>query len=472
MRRRLTVAMLLLVAATLVVTGIGSFYFVRRAAVTTAQTELAGQGRAIERTAAESGAKLASRAGRELEVIRATGDFSAVRVLRLQPDGSLVGNLPPGLEPQDLHIRALQAGEQVVGHVSGLEVFTAVPIPGTTATGAQPILVITRRVHNPADGLVYFGVIGAVALVLAGLVALALARRFTRPLVAAVDTTGRIARGDLDARVTPHAGDDDEFTRLATSINTMASALARARDQERQFLLSVSHELRTPLTSIRGYAEAITDGAADDPVAAAAVIETEAGRLERLVRDLLDLARLDADRFTLSLAPVDCDRVARAVAGGFRPGAGRLEIDLVVVPAEPSPLWVQADADRLAQIVANLVENASTFATGQVVVGTTLAAGRPVLWVADDGPGIPASDLSRVFERHYTSDRADGRHTGSGLGLAIVAELAAAMGASVRAESPVVDGHGTRMVVLFPAQPPDGAERQPPNGRERASAGI
>ncbi len=114
-------------------------------------------------------------------------------------------------------------------------------------------------------------------------------------------------------------------------------------------------------------------------------------------------------------------------------------------------MWVEADPDRLGQVVANLVENASSFAEHQIVVGAGTIGGRPVVWVTDDGPGIPADQLAKVFERHFTSDRVSGRRKGSGLGLAIVSELASAMGASVGAQSPVADGHGTTMVVWMRA---------------------
>ena len=231
----------------------------------------------------------------------------------------------------------------------------------------------------------------------------------------------------------------------------MGANLVRAREQERQFLLSVSHELRTPLTSIRGYADAVLDGATDDPSAAAAVISTEASRLERLVQDLLDLARLDADRFSLQTRPVDCAQVVRQVVDGFRPRADQLGLELIAGSGPSAPVWVSADPDRLGQVVANLVENASSFAAHQVMVGTGSVAGRPAVWVTDDGPGIPPDQLSEVFERHFVSDRVPGRRKGSGLGLAIVSELATAMGATVEAESPVAGGRGTTMVVWLAA---------------------
>ncbi len=462
MRRRLTVSILVLVAVTLIVTSIGSYYFIQRAALSTAQQELSGQGRAISSTI--SGGATITSAGfrRELKVIAEAGAFQGIDLVALHPDGTITGDLPAGITFGQLDVPALQAGDQVKGHDRSFLVYTAIPTPIATVTTYVPVLIITRQVHNPANGLHYFALVGAIGLIVAALVAATLARRFTRPLVAAVATTRRIASGDLDATVEVRPREDPEFAQLADSINTMGANLVRARDQERQFILSVSHELRTPLTSIRGYAEAILDGAAEEPAEAAAVISAEARRLERLVQDLLDLARLDADRFSLEIQAVDCTQAVRQVVDGFRPRAGELGLELITAQGTDGPLWVRADADRLVQILANLVENASSFAARRIVVGASAVAGAPTVWVVDDGPGIPPDQLSRVFERHFTSDRVGGRRKGSGLGLAIVSELATAMGATVRAESPATDGRGTRLVVHLrpdvrpaPLAPPD-----------------
>jgi two-component system sensor histidine kinase BaeS len=339
-------------------------------------------------------------------------------------------------------------------------------------------------VHDPANGLKYFGLVGVIGLGIAALVAAALARRFSRPLVSAVHTTGQIASGDLDAKVTVGRHEMPEFAQLADSINSMGASLVRARDQERQFLLSVSHELRTPLTSIRGYADAVIDGATDDPVGAAHVISAEAGRLERLVQDLLDLARLDANRFSLDLQAVDGGEVVQSVVEGFQHRARELGLELTSAIDPGEPLWVLADTDRLGQVVANLIENAASFAEHRIVVGAASVAhdvspddrsagpdagplGRPgevvagsqtvpsvpAIWVVDDGPGIGPDELPLVFDRHYTSDRGLGRRQGLGLGLAIVSELAGAMGATVRADSPVAEGRGTRFVVWLRSAP-------------------
>ncbi len=461
MRRRLTIAMVLLVALTLVATGVVSYYFIQRAAVSTAQQELAGQGRAISTTLSEGSSVTKVGIRRELAVMRQAGDFAAVDVLALQPDGSISGTYPAGVSAADLDVAALRQGRQVSGRSGTHLIYTAVPTPLPSVTRYTPVLVISRTVDEPANGLRYFALVGLVTLLVAALVAAALARRFTRPLDAAVSATRRIAAGDLDATVEHTRGEDPEFAELAGSINSMGATLQRAREQERQFLLSVSHELRTPLTSIRGYADAIVDGTAAHSADAAGIIGAEARRLERLVQDLLDLARLDADRFSLDLVTVDAAAAVHQVVDGFRRSAAELGLDLLAAPGSAATLWVRADPDRLVQVLANLAENASSFARTQVVLGSALVAGVPTLWVVDDGPGIPAEQLGRVFERHFVSDRVRGRRKGSGLGLAIVSELVTAMGGSVEAESPVVEDRGTRIVVRLPPAPDPSASASP-----------
>ncbi|HEX6596275.1 MAG TPA: HAMP domain-containing sensor histidine kinase, partial [Acidimicrobiales bacterium] len=223
---------------------------------------------------------------------------------------------------------------------------------------------------------------------------------------------------------------------LAESFNEVAVQLAKAREAEQAFLLSVSHELKTPLTAIRGYAEGLGEGAlpADE---AAATIVSESRRLERLVQDLLELAKLDARRFSLDVRPTDVGEVVADTAEGFRPAAERagLTLDVRVERGVPA---ASADPDRLAQVVSNLVENALKYAATSITVGAK--AGE--LWVEDDGPGIGADDVAHVFEPFYTSSRPAAREVGTGLGLAIVHELVEAMGGTVRAEAGAGGGTG------------------------------
>jgi two-component system, OmpR family, sensor kinase len=286
-------------------------------------------------------------------------------------------------------------------------------------------------------------------------VSLWLVRRLTGPLQAMEHTARAIAGGDLDARVgLPDTDVDDEFAAVGRAIDTMAAELSRHRSLERAFLMSISHDLRTPLTSIRGYAEALAEGAADDEESrrrAALIIEAEARRLERLVADLLELARLDAREFSLHLGPVDVGEVAQHAALALEPAAREAGVRLVV-GREPGAV-ATADPERLAQVVANLVENALKYAATTVEVATQAGSGGAAIEisVADDGPGIDAEDLPRVFERLYTSRRQPGRKVGTGLGLAIVRELVTAMGGRVDV-GPTAEG-GTRFVVALPSDP-------------------
>ena len=279
------------------------------------------------------------------------------------------------------------------------------------------------------------------AAVAAGLAYL-LARRISRPLARVADASRRLAAGESDVRVAIDG--EDELAGLAASFNRMAEDLAVAREAERTFLLSASHELRTPLTAVRGYAEALADGATE-PEEAGRVIAGEAERLERLVQDLLDLARLDQRRFTVSSEPVDLNEVARAVEERYAPRAQDFGVTLAVEAGEQA--GAVADRDRLVQVASNLVENAlrSTPAGGRVVVRTA----RRSIAVEDTGPGLSPEDLPRAFERFYLHGRyRGGRSVGSGLGLAIVRELTEAMGGSVSVQSTL--GGGTAFLVTLP----------------------
>ena len=260
-------------------------------------------------------------------------------------------------------------------------------------------------------------------------------------------TARRIAAGDLSARADLGSQRNDEMTDLGRALNAMAAQLEHARGLERDFILSVSHDLRTPLTSIRGYAEALADGTLDDVDGrkkAAEIIGAESRRLERLVADLLDLARLDAHEFSLTPRPVDAGEVVHAAALAFGPAADELGVAMHVDAPEPVP--ADADPERLGQIVANLVENALKYATSRIDV-TAAPDGQVVVRVQDDGPGVSALDLPHVFDRLYASRTVPGRKVGTGLGLAIVRELSVAMGGTVWAEP---GDQGTRFLVRLP----------------------
>lgn len=255
-----------------------------------------------------------------------------------------------------------------------------------------------------------------------------IARSIARPIRRVAAATRALA-ADQQHEPLPQEG-TTEVASLAQAFNEMTEQLSASREAERNFLLSVSHELKTPLTAIRGYAEGLADGAFDSDEAAR-IISVEAGRLERLVRDLLDLARMNRSEFAVRREPVDLAEIAREAVRRHEAAAKQFKVELTAAGVET---WVEGDEDRLLQVASNLVENAlrETPAGGRVSVGA--AAG--LLSVADTGPGIATDDLPHAFERFYLYDKVGkGRPVGSGLGLAIVKQLARAMGGDVSVES-------------------------------------
>ena len=321
----------------------------------------------------------------------------------------------------------------------------------TTATGGR-IVVVRRSGLSAGDwrpfvvSLVLAGLGGAVV---ATLLALVLARRLIRPVRRLSEATRAVASGRSDVSV-PVEG-KDELAELSAAFNAMAAELADAREAERRFLLSVSHELKSPLTAIRGYAEGLSDGAVA-PREAGAAIGEESQRLERLVRDLLDLGQLERRRFSIATEPVDLATVAARAAERFAVRARELGLALRV--EADGYAVVLADPDRLLQAVSNLVENALrvTPAGGTVVV--RVFPGR--IEVADNGPGLEVSDLPHAFDRFYLHDRyRSDRPVGSGLGLALVRELAEAMGGKVSVVS--APGKGTAFAIDLQLSQPSAA---------------
>ena len=264
---------------------------------------------------------------------------------------------------------------------------------------------------------------------LAALAAFLLARRIARPVHRVAEAARSLARGTRPKPVPVEGA--AELATLALAFNDLDEQLVRAREAEKSFLLSISHELKTPLTAIRGYAEALQDGALE-PEDVAATVVVEAARLERLVGDLLDLARMNRTDFSIHPGEIELTEVAEDAVRRYEQQADIFGLSLVVVADGPSP--AVADADRLLQVVSNLVENALRLTPrgGEVRVLTSPG----VLRVEDTGPGLELEDRERAFERFYLHERyGRERPVGTGLGLAIVKELTEAMGGTVEVTS-------------------------------------
>ena len=446
MRRRILLLFVGAVALALLLSGTATYLLLRN-------DTRADVARQLDRKITEAAANPIRQSTRGFATTREVLDLRTAAVYELSSAGLAPAPILERGEPLDEQVR-----HRIDGYVPRLRTERTVRgIVGSLAYAARRsrsdesrVLVYTKTLPDNLGRLLrWFAVGGIVAFLVVVGAAAVVARRITRPLRAAEATTRRIAAGDLSVRVpvpSKGGGGRDEVGDLARSINTMAEELDRSRHLERQFLMSVSHDLRTPLTSIRGYAEAIAEGTANDHARAATVIASESRRLERLVRDLLELAKLNARQFTLDPRRTDVTELVTDGADGFLPAAQSHGLALALETDDG--LFAVIDPERVAQALANLIENAMKFARSTVTVGAHARAVEIELTVTDDGPGIAAQDLPHIFERMYTSDRRPTRQIGSGLGLAIVHELVVAMGGTVRA---VTGGDGTTITVTFAA---------------------
>ena len=243
--------------------------------------------------------------------------------------------------------------------------------------------------------------------------------------------------------------------------------MRRAEAARRDFVANVSHELRTPVAALKALVETLEQGAIDDPVEGPEflrLMHVEVDGLAQLVSELLDLARAEAGRLELQLAPCRADELVRDAAERAQPSIRQAELQLAItLPSDPD-LWVQADPRRIGQVLSNLLGNATKFTppAGRIEVGARCAGGRVELWVADTGMGIEPAQLSRVFERFYKTDPSRAARTGTGLGLAIAKHLILAHDGQIWAESPG-PGQGATFRFALPrlAGPADGSTGSP-----------
>jgi signal transduction histidine kinase len=318
---------------------------------------------------------------------------------------------------------------------------------GKTPVGAivvaTPKTDVSRRVSDLIHRLAIAGLLGLVA---AGGLAWYLSRRIVRPVLQLSDAADQVAAGSYEVTVPERA--PGEIRHLSERFGQMAHRLAEAERMERNFLMSVSHELRTPLTAIRGHVSALLEGVVDDPELQRASLETveaEATRLERLVGDILDLAKLDTHRFTVTREEVDMGALLDQAYETYRDEARRRDIEYSR-EARDRPV-ITSDGDRVLQIVGNLLSNAfhATPDGGRITLELAQRNGSVHVAVEDSGPGIPVEARERLF-RAFISE--SGR-SGTGLGLAIAKELSTALGGRIDLESEV--GKGSRFELVLPA---------------------
>jgi signal transduction histidine kinase len=294
---------------------------------------------------------------------------------------------------------------------------------------------------------------GGAALVVAMLLVLLVSRTLTGPLTQLAEAAGDIAAGNYSRRVGIRG--HDEIGTLGTAFDRMAEAVERARMVQREFLANVSHELKTPLTSLIGFSQALVDGSLrtkDERSRAATIVHEESERVLRMAQELLDLARVEAGTISMHITAVDLGAQLQQELEIVRPRADarRLELSLAV-PADIPP--VAADAERLHQILDNLLDNAVKYAPDDSTVSATARLdGAAVETIVSNPCGPHRPDPARMFERFYRADPSRSAAAGGvGLGLAISKELASAMGGRLSAD--LTDSGDLRLKLVLPVVP-------------------
>ncbi|HEY6867398.1 MAG TPA: ATP-binding protein [Candidatus Eisenbacteria bacterium] len=358
-----------------------------------------------------------------------------------------VGGREPPLKVEVVARRSVVRGSDVLGEV--LLVRPVRPRPGP----AEP-LTRTSLLFLP------------IAMLASAFAGLAVVRLLVRRLRALGILAARVTEGDLGVRIADTSG--DEIGQLAEQLDQMTERLARARDQvehterqRRQLFADITHELATPLTSIRGYAETMVNPGVplsdDERQRYLRGVMDESRRLDRMIRDLFELARLEAGASPLATEPLDWAALCQNTLERFQPRFRDARLRLVWRQSLDEA-WIEADGHRMEEVLENLLANALRYVPegGTVELALERAPGRDgayALSVSDDGPGLPAEELPHVFERFYrgADARAGGAARddgGSGLGLAIVREIIERHGGTVRAESRVP--RGLSIVVELP----------------------
>ncbi len=395
-----------------------------------------------------------------------TGQLS-VYVQNTSSDLSTLGDAAIRLSSElNTHIRVLDAQGIVQADSAGLErgrdlsslPAIAAALRGQEQAQIQGSLMYVATPLRQGDGIagvVYLGqpmrdvsavladlrlrllISAAISLALSALVGLVLARAIARPVRELTRAANQLAGGNFDFPLNVRS--NDELGELARAFRSMSSDMKQMLQARTDLVTNVSHELRTPLTAVKGLVETLRDGAVDDLDVREkflASIEDETDRLIRLVNDLLTLSRVDAQALGLRRERFDLSSLARSCADKLAARAAAQNVSIVV---NGPPIQVHADPDRIRQVIINLLDNAIRFSPpGQAItLSITPTPEHACVSVQDHGPGIPAAEQARVFERFYRADksRAHAADGGAGLGLSIAQALVQAHGGRITLES-------------------------------------
>lgn len=449
---RITVLVVAVAVATAAVAGVVGAAMIRNTAVDVTRSYLANQADVVQDQLTGSDPGYRTGLTRLADVFARQG----ISVVTVSRTGRLAGADAQAVQiATDAGVGTMTAGQSISRTVSAggrtrLVEARGAPARGFALVASADIGAATARSLQRRVALALL--IGLLAAVFGGLV---VARLVTRPLRRTAETARAMGAGSRQTRA-PVAG-PSEVADVATAVNELADALHHSESRQRQFLTSVSHELRTPLAAISGQADALSDGIVPGAEVSQVgrTIRAESARLERLVSDLLDLARLGADSFRLEVGPCDLAALLREMASVWQVRCDQRGVHLALA-VPPGPVVVETDARRLRQVLDGLAENAlRLLGAGQVLVlslaisGRVVPDARAVLEVRDSGPGLLAEDYPVAFEQGVLHERYRGRRPGgAGLGLALAASLVTRLGGTITAgQAP--EG-GVRMRIELP----------------------
>ncbi|MEU4092683.1 HAMP domain-containing sensor histidine kinase [Streptomyces sp. NPDC026673] len=429
-------------AVAVLLAGLAAWHTVRTTAETQERDRLARQADVLSRTPALSSLLLE----REQRLAGSNGVELAV----VAPDGTTAGPAAPAVTTAV--IAALRGGDaaSATATLDGRRVLVEghPSRDGGAVVLTKPFTAVDEAAARIRGGLAAPLVVGLAGSALAGAL---LARRLARPLTTAARTAHRLAAGERGLTL-PEDG-PAEVAELAAALTALDTALARSENRQREFLLSVSHEIRTPLTAVRGYAEALADGVVGpgELPGAGRTLLAETRRLDGFVRDLLDLARLEADDFRLDATRTDLDALLEDAGVVWAGRCARHDVDFRL-ERPGGPLFADTDPFRVRQLLDGLAENALrvTPAGRPLVLALRAEGAEAVFEVRDGGPGLTDDDLAVVFHRAALATRYRGvRPVGTGLGLAIAHRLTTLLGGTITAAGGSPEG-GACFTVRLP----------------------
>ena len=443
LRARITLVTIAVAVLAVLVTGVVSLQLVRQDSVDHARAQLAAQATLLVKLPAAGSLDAVKE-----RITVALGDTEAGIVTASgQASGDAAALLPPRL------VRRARLGIRTSATVDGPNGATLVEIRARR-TGGSLVLALPRdSVEQQAQSsLVRIGLALIVGLAVAIAAGAMLSRWLARPLIAIARTARRIAAGERG--IAAPRGGPPEMGAVTDALSSLDTALTTSEARQREFLLSISHELRTPLTALRGYAEALSDGliAPADLAGVGRVLVDETARLDHFVADLLELARLEADDFSIAPERIDLADLLAQARDAWLGRASGLGVDVTLHGPGGS---LTSDPRRLRQIVDGLIENALRVSPAGSRVDLAGGPGPDgiVIQVRDAGPGLRPEDVAVAFERGALHERyRSSRPVGTGLGLSIAARLVGRLGGTIRAGT--VDGGGALFTVTLPTVSP------------------